>query len=429
MPALGVVLGGHTFIVARGGLLGCHALRMAPSRGSSDAPEEERTLASGPAADGAVSATRRERLWEAASLRGVPIRTILAVDAVAVGTYVAAQLVLRLREVILLVVIAAFVALVLEPAVSWLERHRFRRGLAAGLVFAGGLIGFAGLAFLFGYPLVRALTHFAEALPRIVSQASHGKGRIGRLIAHYHLQAKVRSYAPKLVAEAKSLSRPALSLGKATVSAVVAGITVIMLTLLIMLEAPRIGRGILGSLSPSHARALTRVAGDVSRSVTGYMLGNMLTSVIAGVVVLIDLVSFGVPFALLLSLWVALVDLLPMVGGLLAGVVVVVVALIHSLVAGVVTLVVFLVYQQIENHVLAPVVMSKTVRINPLFVLLAVLVGANLGDLVGSTFGGFAGALLAIPAAGALQIVAREAWQASKPAEPERESNAGVMSR
>ena len=85
----------------------------------------------------------------------------------------------------------------------------------------------------------------------------------------------------------------------------------------------------------------------------------------------------------------------------------------YSVPAGVVTLIVFLVYTQFENHVLNPVVMSKTVRINPLLVLIAVLVSASIGSLIGGLFGGFVAALLAIPAAGALQVLVREAWQAS----------------
>ena len=122
-----------------------------------------------------------------------------------------------------------------------------------------------------------------------------------------------------------------------------------------------------------------RVYHESSRSVTGYMFGNGLTSIIAGVIVFITLVILGVPYPGLLGLWVALVDLLPLVGGLLAGVPVAIVAAFHSLPALIVTVVVFLVYQQVENHLLNPMIMSKTVRLNPLWVLLAVLVGATLG--------------------------------------------------
>jgi hypothetical protein len=90
-------------------------------------------------------------------------------------------------------------------------------------------------------------------------------------------------------------------------------------------------------------------------------------------------------------------------------------AAFHSLTAGIVTLVVFLVYTQLENHILNPVIMSKTVRISPLLVLVSVLVAASLGDWLGGLFGGFVAALLAIPAAGALQVITREAWRLTAP--------------
>jgi predicted PurR-regulated permease PerM len=138
------------------------------------------------------------------------------------------------------------------------------------------------------------------------------------------------------------------------------------------------------------------------------MLGNFMTSVIAGIVVGVTLAILGVPFALLMAVFVGMVDLLPLVGGLLAGVPVVIIAVIHSVPAGIVMLVVFLVYQQIENHVLNPVIMSKTVRLNPFWVLLAVLVGATLGGRVGADLGTFVGALIGIPVGGALQVVVRE---------------------
>jgi predicted PurR-regulated permease PerM len=149
------------------------------------------------------------------------------------------------------------------------------------------------------------------------------------------------------------------------------------------------------------------------------MLGNFLTSLIAGTVVFVTLLIVGVPFPLLWGLWVALVDFLPMIGGALAGIPTVLFAFFsRGLTAGVITLVVFLVYTQVENHILNPVIMSRTVRINPLLVLLSVLIGAELGNLVGGLFGGFVAALLAIPVGGALQVLVREAWQATDPKTP-----------
>jgi predicted PurR-regulated permease PerM len=129
--------------------------------------------------------------------------------------------------------------------------------------------------------------------------------------------------------------------------------------------------------------------------------------------VFVTLMVVGVPYPLLWGLWVALVDFLPMIGGALAGIPTVIFAAFHSLSAGIATLVVFLVYTQVENHILNPVIMSRTVKINPLLVLVAVLVGAELGNLVGGLFGGFVAALLAIPVGGAIQVLVRELWQAT----------------
>jgi predicted PurR-regulated permease PerM len=124
--------------------------------------------------------------------------------------------------------------------------------------------------------------------------------------------------------------------------------------------------------------------------------------------------------------WVALVDFLPMVGGALAGIPTVLFALGHSLTAGIVTAAAFIAYQQIENHVLNPVVMSRTVKINPLLVLLSILVGTSIGDWVGGFFGSFVAALLSIPVAGALQVIARELWQITgQPGPPDGERSAG----
>src|SRR5260221_7317067 len=145
------------------------------------------------------------------------------------------------------------------------------------------------------------------------------------------------------------------------------------------------------------------------------MLGNLLTSLIAWVVVFVDLLLLGIPFAVLWALWVALVDFLPMIGGALAGIPVVLFATGHSLTAGIITLVVFLVYTQIENHVLNPVIMSRTVRVNPLLVLLSVLVGASIGSWIGGIFGAFVAALLSIPSARALHVPGRQILQSPPP--------------
>jgi predicted PurR-regulated permease PerM len=136
--------------------------------------------------------------------------------------------------------------------------------------------------------------------------------------------------------------------------------------------------------------------------VTGYIAGNVAISVICGVLTFAILEIMGVPFALLLALFVAIADLIPLVGATLGAVVAIIAAFIHSVPAGIVAIIFFIVYQQVENHLLQPVVFSRTVKLNPLTVLVAVLVFAQLAGILG--------ALLAIPIASMIQIIARDVW-------------------
>jgi predicted PurR-regulated permease PerM len=333
--------------------------------------------------------------------------------------YMAAKLVYRLRDVILLMVVAGFVAVILNPLVVALQRWRIRRrGWAVAVVTLWGLLVFIGLAVAFGYPLANAINHLANQLPSYVDSAQHGRGWIGHLARRYHIQAWVQSNTPRIVNFGQGLAKPALSLGKGAITLLISLLTIVVLVLLLLLEGPKMRAGLLGQMSPERAERYSKVAREVNRSVTGYMLGNFLTSLIAGVVVLVTLMLMGVPFPFLWALWVALVDFLPMIGGALAGIPTVLFAVGHSLTAGIVTLVVFLVYTQIENHILNPIVMSRTVKVNPLLVLVSILFGASIGSWIGGIFGAFVAALLAIPAAGAIQVLVRELWEATAPPQP-----------
>jgi predicted PurR-regulated permease PerM len=363
-------------------------------------------------------APRRERLFAAASAKGVPLRTILTVDAVVIATWVLYRLLGRLRAVILWILIAAFISLVLNPAVNFLQRHRFRRGTAVGLVLAVALLAFAGLLALFGYPLVNSLTHVATRLPTMVDQVQKGHGWLAHTLQKFHLLSWVQKNAPKLKTAADNLGKPALTvgtnLGKAVASTILAITTIAFLTLFMLLEAPQLRRSLLNTMQPDRSRTVEDIAHRVSRSVTSYVLGTVALSVLFGVVVLVTLLILGVPFALLIGLWVALVAMIPLVGGLIAAIPSVLIAALHSPTSGVVMIIVFVGFQLVENHFLYPVVMSRTVRMNPLWVLLAVLIGANLGGVFGSTLGALTGALVAIPVGGAIQVVFREVWQRTR---------------
>jgi predicted PurR-regulated permease PerM len=364
---------------------------------------------------------RLGRLWSAAEGRKVPLRTIIVTILAVAFFYLSGLLLYRLRNVMLLLLVAGFIALILNPVVLVLQKYVVRkRGFAVTLVTAGALLVFLGLAVAFGWPLVNAITNLANRLPAYVADAETGRGWVGGWMRTHHVQQWVQQNAPKLVTFGQDLSKPALAFGKGALSLLVELLTIFILVLLLLLEGPKLRRGVLSMLSTSQAAEVRAIASEVNRSVVGYMFGNFLTSVICGVVVFVTLASLGVPFPVLWALWVSLVDFLPMIGGALAGIPTVLFAFfVQGVTAGVVTLVVFMIYTQIENHVLNPVIMSKTVRISPLLVLIAVLVSASVGSWIGGLFGGFVAALLAIPAASALQVIVREAWRLTGPPPPE----------
>jgi len=376
-----------------------------------DGPETGTETAPAPAG----TPTRRARLRRAAAARGIPLPTILVTVAVLALTYLAAKLAYRLRDVLLLMVVAGFIALILNPFVVFVQRRIPRRGPAVAIVTIWAILVFAGLAIAFGYPLANGLTHLSHRLPVYVQDAAQGHGWIGHLVRRFHLTQWVERNAPNLEALGAKLARPALTFGKGAVSMLATLVTVAALALLLLLEGPLMRRNLLGLMSPRRAARYTRVAHEINQSVTGYVLGDLLTSLIAGVVVFVALAATGVPFPLLWALWVALVDFLPMVGGALAGIPTVLFAAGHSLTAGIVTAAVFVGYQQLENHVLNPVVMSRTVNVNPLLVLVSILIGSSIGDWFGGYFGAFVAALLSIPCAAALQVVVREIWRATAP--------------
>jgi predicted PurR-regulated permease PerM len=288
------------------------------SAGSVDAGQGVPRQASGAATVGAQ--TRRARLRAAAAARGIPLPTILATVAVLVLAYLAGKLIYRLRDILLLMVVAGFLALILNPLVVYVQRWVRRRGWAVTIVTLWAALVFVGLVLAFGYPLVNGLTHLAHRLPTYVQAASSGHGWIGHLVRRFHLEAWVQRNAPKLQNIGASLARPALSFGKGAAALLATLGTIAALVLLLLLEGPRMRQGLLGQMAPERAVRYTRLAHEINQSVTGYVLGDLATSVIAGVVIFITLAAVGVPFPLLWALWVALVDFLPMIGGALAGI-------------------------------------------------------------------------------------------------------------
>ncbi len=277
----------------------------------------------GETADGTSAArpTRLARLRTAAAARGVPLAAIIVAVAVVSATYLMGKLIYRLRDIVLLMVVAGFIALLLNPLVLYLQRWRIRRrGLAVTVVTVWAALVFIGLVAAFGYPLVNGLTHFSHQLPSYVSSAEQGHGWIGQLLRRLHLQAWVTKNAPKLQSLGGSLAKPALTVGKGAVSLLAELGTIAALMVLFLLEGPKMRKVLLSLPPPERSQRYAQLAAEINQSVAGDALGNLLTSLIAGLVVFITLAALGVPFPALWGLWVALVDFLPMIGGALAGI-------------------------------------------------------------------------------------------------------------
>jgi predicted PurR-regulated permease PerM len=325
-------------------------------------------------------------------------QTVLRVLAIIIATAIVLEVIWIGRHVLSWVFIALFLALALNPAVDWLEKHIPRRGIATAIVFTLALVAVVGIGFLFIPTLVRQVNDFANNVPDYLDDLTKGRGRLGFLQTKYHLVDKARDAlkeggASKLF----GLSGTALAVVQGVVNAVVATVTIAFLTFFMLLE----GRGWLESflkqLPAQSQKRWRRLGGEIYRTVGGYVSGNLLISLIAGGSTTIVLLIMGVPFAVALGLIVAILDLIPLAGATIAGIIVGTVAFLHSIPAGIVVVAFFIIYQQIENHLLQPIVYGRTVQLSPLAVLISVLIGAELAGVLG--------ALAAIPVTGSLQVI------------------------
>ncbi len=325
---------------------------------------------------------------------------VFAVLSVALGVV----LVVALRRVLTWLVVAAFFAVVLGPAVDRAARWlHLRRGVAVALVVLAGAAVVATLVALIVTPLVGHVQDFVSNFSDYVDEAWAGSGPLGGIVRRFHLDRWIQEHQQDIQNVTDSLGSASLRLLRSVGDFLVASITIFVLTVLMLIEGPMLVDGAVGLVPERHRERVRRVGADSGRAVSGYVLGNLIISVIAGVASYICFVAVGVPFAEVLALWVGFADLIPLVGATLGAVPAVLVAFSQSVPAGIIVLAFFIVYQQFENHVLQVTIMSRTVQLNPLAVLVSVLVGVELF--------GFLGALLAIPAGGVVQIVVREVWR------------------
>ncbi len=338
----------------------------------------------------------------------VPWRTIWAAIASVAIVYLAYQAFIATGRVLTYLVVALFFAVVLTPPVDFLQyKMRIRRGIATMIVILIGIALLAGLIYAFVKPLVDQASNFSRDLPQYVEDAREGRGPIGDIVKRYDLEQKVEDNQDKIQQAVTDFGENGLDIVRRIFSTIVAALTVMVLTILILIEGPTLSKNALDLLPDERRKTRARrVAVDACRAVSGYVFGNLLISLIAGTAAWLVLFILGVPYAEVLGLFVGFADLIPLVGATLGAIPTVAFAFLYSIPAGIVMTIFFIVYQQFENHVLQVTIMARTVKLNPLAVLVSVLVGVELF--------GFLGALLAIPAAGVIQVVARDLYDQSR---------------
>jgi predicted PurR-regulated permease PerM len=337
-------------------------------------------------------------------VRVVTIRpvTLLMVLGLTILVLLIAYLGYLAWHVLTWILVSVVLAAALNPAVEHFERRGMRRGPAAGLVFGLALLLITAIGFLVIPPLLVQVADFVDAVPDFIEDITAGRGPFGFLQDDYQIVDRVREAIEREGAGGVlGLGEPVLDIVRSVVTVVIGVVTIVFLTFFMLLEGPRTIARFLELLPPGARLRWERVGGEIYRTISGYVTGNLLISFIAGTTSTAVLFAVGSDYAVALGLLVAVFDLIPLAGATIAAVVVSTVVFIETdVIRGFVVIAFFIVYQQLENHMLQPLVYGRTVRLSPLAVLCAVLIGAELAGILG--------ALFAIPVAGSLLAVGRE---------------------
>ena len=298
----------------------------------------------------------------------------------------------QIRDVLVWTAAALFLAVALNPLVTRLE-PKFGRTGAALVVFIGFVVLLIAVLAALVAPFVTQVDQLRTGLPQALEDARHNH-LFAQLDSRFHLVGHARAHADAV---------PGYVFGTAgtVLGGVVAVTTVLFLTVFLLIELPNLSRFVLGQLNPPRRERAVSIAQHANRQVGGYVFGNLVISVICGAVTWVALYLLHVPYSLALAVFMAVFDIIPLVGATIGSFVVIGAAfLLTGTTAGIAMFVIVMVYQQIENHVLQPLIYGRTTQLSSLTVLLAVLVGGAILGLVG--------ALLAIPIAGTLQAVLGE---------------------
>jgi predicted PurR-regulated permease PerM len=316
--------------------------------------------------------------------------------ALGVGVaYVLARGIADISSVLIIIGLSLFLAVGLDPILVFLVNRGVARGLAVLIVILGFILVIAAFVLAAVGPLSHEIQTIVKNYPRYKSNIAHGRGWAGKLAVKLH----VTSYL-KGKQKLKIPYGGILGAGKVLLSLGIATISTVALTIYFLIALPGVKKLWLSLLPKSRRVRAALLTDEVFGRVGGFMLGNLLTSVISGVGTYIWLLIFGVPYALLLSLVVALFDLIPMVGSTIAGIIVSLVALTKGVPIAIATAGFYIVYRYLEDYFVNPRVMKHTVKVTPGLTIIATLIGGTLLGLIG--------ALVAIPVAATIHLLLEE---------------------
>jgi predicted PurR-regulated permease PerM len=380
-----------------------NAVGVAPSGHNRLIGQPHDEAAEGPIAEAEAAAARMLSGEHPLGLPGRPVdrRSPFVVAVVAtvgvVLTYGVLQLIGAAAQVLVLLAFALFLAIGLEPAVSWLVNHRWRRGVAVTAVLLtvfGVVAGFLAMAVP---PLVTQIGNLVANIPDLVRRIQDNSDVIGRLSRQLDLEQNVQ----RLLSEAgPALAGGVLGVGIKILSGIGSLVVVLAFTAYLLSDMPRLRRTFY-RMFPAARRPRAILIGDqIFVRVGAYVLGNLAISAVAGLVTFVWLLIFDVPYPLLLAAFVALTDLIPVVGATLGGIGVALVSLTVSWPVGLATLGFYVVYQSIEGYVLIPPIIGRAVRVPAVLTAAAVLLGGAMLGLFG--------ALVAVPVAAGVVLVVQQ---------------------
>ncbi|MFC1401583.1 MULTISPECIES: AI-2E family transporter [Streptacidiphilus] len=349
---------------------------------SAPAPDEGSTAR--PGADAA------RRSWYTVGLRlGLGLLT----------AYLLMQAVLKIQSVLMLVLLSLVIAVSLEPIVGWFTSRGMARRWAVLTVIVGLVVVLGSLISLFVPPVTSEVNALVKIIPTWLQQLHDHHSFLGRLEDRYHLIAKVKTQLGG--SGAGTVVNGLMGAGQLLISTLTGFFLVITLTLYFLASLPALKRFCLRFVRGSRRERAEVMTDEVLQRTGRYMLANVATSVIAGLATLIWLVALGVPYPAALGVFVGLMDLIPVVGSTIGGIVVSLVALVVSFPVAVATAVFYIVFRIAEDYLIVPRAMKFAVEVHPLVTILAVLAGGALMGVIG--------ALIAIPVAVAVGLFLDEA--------------------